>query len=230
MTADQLTGFVVAMTGLLDSILWPAFWLFLALYFGPRLLELLDSFDIDTPAGKFSIKLRQLEVAAALGAADAQKAKSTNDSPSRIGHVASTALRSMQEFQARRRPRQTILLWVDDHPENNLYERQAFEALGLRVEIARSTDEALSLMRRKIFALIISDMGRGTDRTAGYTLLARVRELGSNVPFLIYAGERTPEHIAEAGRRGAQGSTNSPSELMQMVTEELSGKLFPMNR
>lgn len=224
MVSDQFIGFITAVTGLLGVILWPAFWLFLALHFGPRLLEIMDTLDLDTPAGKFSIKLRQLEVAAALGAADAQKATSTVDPRSRFGLVARTVLRSTQGLRVRRSPRQAALLWVDDHPENNLYERQALEAMGLRVELARSTDEALNLMQRKAFTLIISDMGRGTDKTAGYTLLARVRELGNKVPFIIYAGARTPEHLTEARRRGAQGSTNSPSELMQMVTEAVLGE------
>jgi len=34
------------------------------------------------------------------------------------------------------------VLWVDDRPENNSHERQAFEALGLRFTLAQSTDQA----------------------------------------------------------------------------------------
>ena len=33
------------------------------------------------------------------------------------------------------------ILWVDDRPENNNYERQAFEKMGLRFSIALSTNE-----------------------------------------------------------------------------------------
>src|SRR5258707_8804977 len=36
------------------------------------------------------------------------------------------------------------VLWVDDRPENNVYERQAFEAVGLKFSLALSTDDALS--------------------------------------------------------------------------------------
>ena len=52
------------------------------------------------------------------------------------------------------------ILWVDDRPENNTYERQAFEAMGLRFTLALSTDEAFERLSQGKFAAIISDMGR----------------------------------------------------------------------
>ena len=69
------------------------------------------------------------------------------------------------------------------------------------------------------FAAIISDMGRRGDRQAGYTLLERVRAIGIGVPYFIYAGSRAPEHVREALARGAQGTTNDPEALVQMVVE-----------
>ncbi len=52
------------------------------------------------------------------------------------------------------------ILWVDDRPENNVYERQAFEAQGIELSLALSTDAALELLKTNKFAVIISDMGR----------------------------------------------------------------------
>ena len=40
------------------------------------------------------------------------------------------------------------VLWVDDRPENNVYERQAFEEQGLHFELALSTDEAIRRFSR----------------------------------------------------------------------------------
>ena len=40
------------------------------------------------------------------------------------------------------------ILWVDDHPDNNVYERQAFESMGLRFSLALSTREALRCLQR----------------------------------------------------------------------------------
>src|SRR5262245_61463123 len=39
--------------------------------------------------------------------------------------------------------RSNHILWVDDRPDNNVYERKAFEAVGLKFTLARSTEEAL---------------------------------------------------------------------------------------
>jgi CheY-like chemotaxis protein len=51
------------------------------------------------------------------------------------------------------------VLWVDDLPENNVYERQAFEALGIRFTLSLNTSEALERLSQQKFAAVISDMG-----------------------------------------------------------------------
>ncbi len=68
----------------------------------------------------------------------------------------------------------------------------------------------------------ISDMGRPPDDRAGYTLLEQLRANGDQTPLIIYAGSRSPEHVAEARRRGAFGCTNRPQELYEMVLAVLS--------
>jgi CheY-like chemotaxis protein len=106
---------------------------------------------------------------------------------------------------------------VDDRPENNTFERGAFEAIGVNFSIALSTEQALNLVRNNTFSAIISDMGRREGREEGYKLLETLRSQGSNTPFFIYAGSNLPEHKRMAAERGAQGSTNDPQELIQMV-------------
>jgi len=113
------------------------------------------------------------------------------------------------------------ILWVDDRPDNNVYERQAFEALGLRFSLALSTDEALKQLNHSRFAAIISDMGRREGPQEGYVLLEAIRKQGNKTPFFIYAGSNLPEHKREAAERGAQGSTNDPQELFQLVTNSV---------
>jgi CheY-like chemotaxis protein len=110
------------------------------------------------------------------------------------------------------------LLWVDDRPENNVYERNAFEAVGLTFTLALSTKEALEILERNKFAAIISDMGRREGPREGYVLLDTLRGQGDQTPFFIYAGSNLPKHKREAIEHGGQGSTNHPEELFQMVT------------
>lgn len=69
------------------------------------------------------------------------------------------------------------MLWVDDHPENNRNEQRAFEALGMRFTLSKSTDDALDQLSRRTYELIISDMGRGPDPQAGYTLLDQLTSI-----------------------------------------------------
>jgi len=113
------------------------------------------------------------------------------------------------------------VLWVDDRPDNNIYERRAFEAVGLRFTLVLSTNEALDLLRRNKYAAIISDMGRREGSREGYVLLDSIRSQGSQTPFLIYAGSNLPEHRRETADHGGQGTTNNPQELFQMVLKAI---------
>ncbi len=109
------------------------------------------------------------------------------------------------------------VLWVDDRPENNIYERRAFEAVGIRFTLTLSTSDALGLLRDNKYAAIISDMGRREGNREGYVLLDAIRHEDDQTPFFIYAGSNLPEHKREAVERGAQGLTNNPQELFQLV-------------
>lgn len=109
------------------------------------------------------------------------------------------------------------VLWVDDRPENNVFERQSIGALGIQFTLALSTEEALEELSHSKFDAIISDMGRPPDQRAGYTLLNALRSQGDKTRFIIYAASRAPEHIAEAKEKGAVGTTNRPDELFGMV-------------
>jgi hypothetical protein len=53
-------------------------------------------------------------------------------------------------------------------------------------------------------------------------LLDQLRASENNTPFIIYAGANAPKRKEEAKQHGALGSTNSPQELVQIVTAALS--------
>ena len=132
-----------------------------------------------------------------------------------VGTVTSTSLRRVEG---------STVLWVDDRPQNNRYERQALEALGIGFVLSTSTEDALARTQHQSFDAIVSDMGRPPDPRAGYTLLDALRKRGDYPPFIIYAGSRSPEHIAEAKRRGALGCTNQPQELFELVLEAVRSR------
>jgi CheY-like chemotaxis protein len=110
-----------------------------------------------------------------------------------------------------------VILWVDDHPENNSYERQAFSELGAQVLAAVSTSEALNQLKLQHVDVIISDFERAGDPRAAYTLLSEVRKKSNAPPFIIFSGSSTPQFKIEAKRRGALGETNVDKELFDLV-------------
>lgn len=165
-----------------------------------------------------------LQAAVSLGAATAKWA-AEGASEEEIQKATFAAAANIARVTSPRKNRKVIpttILWVDDRPSNNIFERQALTSAGIRFVLSTSTEDALSQLQQTTFDTIISDMGRPPDKRAGYTLLQKLRKNGIKTPFLIYASEgNTPENALEAKRMGAQGTTNRPDELYEMVLSEL---------
>jgi CheY-like chemotaxis protein len=157
----------------------------------------------------------QMVTAASLAAASAKQPGYSTGLPEaqlrEIVNVVSNAPRHKPDKWRNR------VLWVDDRPENNVFERQAFEAQGIEFSLALSTDEALEQIKTNKFAVIISDMGRKEGPQEGYVLLDKLRAMGDRTPFVIYAASNLPEHKLMAQEHGAVGSTNRAEELFQLV-------------
>ena len=126
-----------------------------------------------------------------------------------------------KENSDRREKWKTRILWVDDRPENNVYERKAFESQCFTFSLALSTDQALEMLNDSKFTAIISDMGRKEGSQEGYVLLERIRNSGDKTPFFIYASSNGIEHKKLALEKGAQGSTNNAQELYRMVMTKI---------
>jgi CheY-like chemotaxis protein len=183
----------------------------------------MSEFSLKAPGGFEATGKRQAEAAAALGAAAAFHAEAGATPAVAAGEVAQKVV-DVATPEVIRRAKAATILWVDDRPDNNIHERQSFEALGISFVLAKTTAEALERIRQESFDAIISDMGRPPDSKAGYTLLEKLRESGNQTPYIIYASSRAPEHVAEARRRGAVGCTNRPDELFEMVLNALSSR------
>lgn len=162
----------------------------------------------------------QLNAATALATATSISPKSNVQEPD-IKRIADVVREASYNSRPYLEPWKNRILWVDDRPENNIYERKAFEALGLTFTLALSTDQALEYLQHNKVATIISDMGRQEGPSEGYVLLEALRNQGDKTPFFIYAGSNLPEHKKEAIKRGAQGSTNNAQELFSMVTKAI---------
>jgi CheY-like chemotaxis protein len=225
-TVDETVKLLDGLTKLLAVLVWPGILVVLLIRFRPALAEFVASVSEFTFKGggvEASAKRRQAEAAAALGAA-AVAHPDASRSPKDVTQETRAAAELVADVvtpRMMRRAGQSTVLWVDDRPSNNTYERRALEAVGVTFALATSTEEALEKVKRQSFDAIISDMGRPPDPQAGYTLLGKLREVGDRTPFIIYASSRAPEHRAEARRRGAIGCTNRPDELFEVVLSAL---------
>lgn len=243
MNLDQVLNVISAVTALLNALAWPLVALFVVFRFAPELIKLIDSGkDVKFKALGIEASFTNAvaEAAVALSAAEAKRAE---DEVEMLGDQASTitgqriaatnvpspestakAVTSwVPDAQAQQDLQGATVLWVDDNPDNNRFEREAFQAIGIRFELSTSTEDALRQLDRRRFDAIISDMGRGEERQAGYQLLERLRQTDRSTPFVIYAGTSAVRHRDEALARGAQGSTNSPKELMALVIQAIQG-------
>jgi CheY-like chemotaxis protein len=226
MSIDNFIKLIEALTKLAGVLIWPAILVFILLRFRSTLADFFSNL------GEFSLKAAGLEatarvktdVAAALAAAAASRADAATspEASAKEAQAVAQVVRETVTPRLIRRAGRATVLWVDDRPNNNIHERQALEALGVSFVLAISTDEAIEKMKRQSFDAIISDMGRPPDSQAGYTLLDPLRAKGDRTPFIIYAGSRSPEHRAEAKRRGALDSTNRPDELFELVLSAIS--------
>lgn len=226
MNAEQLTKLIEMITALIQVLSWPLLVLFLVIYLGTPLKKFLSnvgelSFKAGASGLEATVKRQQIEAAASLGAASATKPNEASGSQmlpdgGKAKEIANIISQSVKPNSIRRLAEASVL-WVDDIPTNNLYERKSLEALGIHFTLSTSTEDALEKLRSHQYDVIISDMGRPPDKQAGYTLLEEKQRLGNKTPYIIYAGSGLPEHKAEARQKGAIGNTNNPQELFQLV-------------
>lgn len=132
-------------------------------------------------------------------------------------------METLEKFKGKNQKKR--ILWVDDRPENNVFERNVLEQYGLDFTMALSTQQALDFMQQTKYALIISDMKRKEGEYEGYVLLDQIRKNNNETPFIVYAGSNNEEYKNEILKRGGQGHTNKPRELFDLVINNLLADL-----
>ena len=130
-------------------------------------------------------------------------------------------LRTEINKRARRINRTGSILWVDDHPRNNRYEIDQLGEDGYEVAIARSTQQAVTMLSDGLKPmLVISDMGRtegeAFNPTAGLDLLGRT----GGIPVLFYTSpEALTRYRDQVTEGGGTGITDSRLQLFRLIDE-----------
>lgn len=113
------------------------------------------------------------------------------------------------------------ILWIDDHPNGNIKEKELINAIGegLEMDIASSSEEAEKILREQSFQLVISDIRRDRNPTEGTEFLKRMIENDLGLPVIFYIEDYDPDLGIPFG---AFGITNNPAELMHLVMDALA--------
>ena len=110
------------------------------------------------------------------------------------------------------------ILWVDDKPRNNSFIMASLEELGVKVDIAKSTEEAMNLFSPHRYDRIISDMGRPENNHAGIELSKLIRQQDKEIPIYIFCSGWAAKNLKEASfKAGVNGITASGSALLRML-------------
>jgi class 3 adenylate cyclase/CheY-like chemotaxis protein len=118
--------------------------------------------------------------------------------------VSARPMRGLSKFLSRLGRRvapPNSILWVDDHPENNVDLVRLLEASGCVVERVRSTEEALARLKTCPYRVVISDMGRGENSKAGLDLLEQMRSRRIGIPTAMYTSVNAAAIYGEEAKR-----------------------------
>lgn len=117
------------------------------------------------------------------------------------------------------------MLWVDDNPDNNVFETEALQALGIEVDFEISTSEALRKLQKNDYDVVISDMARFEDEKAGYSLLVRLRDIRPGMPFILYSSTNTPDQERATVSQGAYGSLQGHQSSSSLSFQQSGDRL-----
>jgi CheY-like chemotaxis protein len=116
------------------------------------------------------------------------------------------------------------ILWVDDYPDNNLYETVALQKLGKLITATTDTRAALAYLDNMDFDLVITDIGRQDRPRAGIELIDTLRDQGFDKPIVVYT-QNAEFWRDKALSAGADAVLDTPGELVRSVVSRLDTRL-----
>ncbi|WP_300759798.1 response regulator [Janthinobacterium sp.] len=118
------------------------------------------------------------------------------------------------------------LLWVDDHPSKNTLLVEQLERDNIKVDQAVASRQALAMLQKKTYDLMITDMARlengSAVKDAGVHTVREARQLKPELPVIIYCNKDTAAlYSTEAEAAGARFITTSGTSLLAAINKLL---------
>ncbi len=222
---NTLSALLMACAAVLQATCWPIIILGGLVLFRRSIQDFFSSlseFSFKAGASGVEASAKKFEAAASLGAATARRTETGEVDSTKTSNIA----KSMESLNAQRLLLLSgkHILWVDDNPGNNTYEKQSLEVFGIRITDSLSTKDAMEKLARNHYDLIITNFKRPDEDQAGYALLDALKGQGIQTPVIIYSSVATVEFQQAARNRGARGQTNTPQALFELVLNALLSK------
>ncbi|WP_407287767.1 P-loop NTPase fold protein [Streptomyces sp. BP-8] len=116
------------------------------------------------------------------------------------------------------------VLWVDDQPDRKAVVREVLEGLGAQVSHVPRSAAAVQALRNRTPDLLVSDISRGSDHSAGFEMVRRLQEDGNyDGPVVFFTIRRSAEREERAAALGAS-LTNNEQELRELVLLALQSR------
>jgi len=124
------------------------------------------------------------------------------------------------------------VLWVDDHPQNNIGLQYAFQTLGMIV-VCIDSDAGIpvSFATAGRFDVVITDVARdgdgarAADRTAGLKTINTIKSSHPSTPIIVYSGSFAAEHASDPLVSPVISITNDPQKVFDLVIDIASKKI-----
>lgn len=197
---------MVELVRLIPSVLWILFVaILIGIFYRPIRYELLPRMSGFSAFG-VEVTLIREELDRAIEDQEVQVSKNDRVQVLRRAQRVASVLRGAQ------------VLWVDDNPDNNNYERGVLQSLGIVVDLARSTDKALAMLRSKKYDAVISDMERDGVEDEGQRFVSKMLEQELYRWTTFYVAGFDPSRGVPSY---VHGMTNRPDHLLHNVMDIL---------
>ncbi|MET9262755.1 hypothetical protein [Amycolatopsis sp. NPDC004079] len=140
---------------------------------------------------------------------EAEKTKSAQSSPAALPEPGATSALAR-------------VLWIDDHPGNNVYETLALERLGKLVTVATTSAAARIYLSRMDFAAVVTNLGRDDDPEAGTRFIQELRAAGNRIPVVVYTANASSSAADAARTAGADAVFDLPHLLVQDIESRVT--------
>jgi hypothetical protein len=124
-----------------------------------------------------------------------------------------------ESMPAERVPLSIRILWLNDEPDSDIELVATIEGRGATVSRARNLDEATAQLQAAPVQLLVSDITRDDNPTAGFEDLKRLQAEGLyRGPAVFYTLRITPSRRKRASDLNAR-ITNDPNELQSIIED-----------